>query len=56
MAFEDLSLSFETHFESLNFEFENSSYDYFIEDYASIISGWDYDENYLDVLYWIEYS
>ncbi|MBA0624414.1 hypothetical protein Godav_009776 [Gossypium davidsonii] len=46
MAFEDLSLSFETHFESLDFEFGNSIYDYFSENCASRISEQDYDENY----------
>ncbi|MFQ6665479.1 hypothetical protein Gotur_032205 [Gossypium turneri] len=46
MAFEDLSLSFKMHFESLDFEFGSSSYDHFSEDCACRISEWDYDGNY----------
>ena len=46
MTFEDLSLSFETQFESLDFEFWSSSYDYVIKDCASRISEHDYDGNY----------
>ncbi|KAK5833406.1 hypothetical protein PVK06_017231 [Gossypium arboreum] len=46
MVLEDLSLSFETHFESLDFEFGSSSYDSFSEDCASRISEHDYDGNY----------
>lgn len=45
--FKDLSLRFETHFESLNFEFKYLSYNHFSEDYASKISRWNYYGNYL---------
>ncbi|MBA0664633.1 hypothetical protein Goklo_004601, partial [Gossypium klotzschianum] len=44
--FEDLSLSFKIHFESLDFEFGSSRYDRFSEDCASRIFERDFDGNY----------
>lgn len=44
IAFEELSLSFETCFESLNFEFESSNYDNFTENYVSKIIKRNYYE------------
>lgn len=46
VAFEDISLNLETHFKSLNFEFESSIYNCFSEDCASKDFGRDYYENY----------
>ncbi|KAK5775742.1 hypothetical protein PVK06_043680 [Gossypium arboreum] len=46
MSFEYLSLNFENHFESVDFEFGSLSYDRFSEDCASRISERDYDGNY----------
>lgn len=42
IMFEDLSLSFETHFESLDFESGSSSYDHFSEGCINRIFGQDY--------------